>query len=595
MSTAQVRPATGVDITSVREKYLAERDKRLRPDGASQYVRLADEFDIGDPFTPVTEREPLAEHTTVVCIGGGFSGLVVGARLKEAGVEDVRIIDKAGDFGGTWYWNRYPGAQCDTTSYIYLPLLEETGHMPTEKYAHGPEILEHCQRIGQQYDLYDQALFHTEVTDLRWDADESRWVVSTNRGDRLTAQFVTMGIGPLHVPKLPAIPGIGEFAGHSFHTNRWDYGYTGESLEKLADKRVAIIGTGATSVQAVPRLSEACGELFVIQRTPSSVDARGNRPTDPEWFAEMATPGWQRRLLANFADVLGGVATQDLIQDGWTELSWQLRNEMATLPAGERTMATRMTLAERADYEKMDQIRSRVDTIVADHDTAQHLKAWYRRLCKRPCFHDEYLQSFNSPNTHLVDTDGKGVERITAKGVVAGGQEYEVDCVIYASGFEVNTGFTRRSGYEVTGRDGVTLTDRWADGMRTLHGMHTRGFPNAFVVQPSQGANLIANVPSNIVDSAATIAAIVGHAVRDGLREVEVTAEAEQAWVDLVQTAQPSAIGGPDCTPGYYNNEGQDQGSAGLRLVGYPDGPAAFFRYIEQWRAAGAFEGLEFQ
>ena len=584
-----------VDIAGLREKYLAERDKRLRPDGASQYVRLADEFDIGDPFTPMTKREPLTEHTTVVCIGGGFSGLVVGARLKEAGIEDVRIIDKAGDFGGTWYWNRYPGAQCDTTSYIYLPLLEETGHMPTEKYAHGPEILEHCQRIGKQYDLYDRALFHTEVVDLRWDESQSRWVIRTNRGDRLTARFVVMGIGPLHVPKLPAIPGIGEFRGHSFHTNRWDYDYTGDSLEKLADKRVAIIGTGATSVQAVPQLSRACGELFVIQRTPSSVDARDNRPTDPEWFAEMATPGWQRRLLANFADVLGGVAEQDMIHDGWTEIPGRLRAEMTALPAEERTMATRVKLAEQADYEKMDQIRSRVDAIVADHDTAQHLKAWYRRLCKRPCFHDEYLQSFNNPNTRLVDTDGRGVERITANGVVAGGREYEVDCVIYASGFEVNTDFTRRSGYEVTGRGGVTLTDQWADGMRTLHGMHTRGFPNAFVVQPSQGANLIANVPSNIVDSAATIAAIVGHATRDGHREVEVTSEAQQAWVELLLTAQPTALGGADCTPGYYNNEGQDRGSAGQLLVGYPQGPSAFFHYIEQWRATGAFEGLEFR
>jgi cyclohexanone monooxygenase len=572
-----------MDIAALREKYLSERDKRLRPDGASQYVRLADEFDIGDPFTPMTEREPLTEHSTVVCVGGGFSGLVVGARLKEAGIFDVRIIDKAGDFGGTWYWNRYPGAQCDTTSYIYLPLLEETGHMPTEKYAHGPEILEHCQRIGKQYDLYDKALFHTEVVDLRWDEAQSLWHISTNRGDRLTA------------PKLPAIPGIGEFRGHSFHTNRWDYDYTGESLEKLADKRVAIIGTGATSVQAVPRLAPACGSLFVIQRTPSSVDARDNRPTDPEWFAEMASPGWQRRLLANFADVLGGVAEQDLIRDGWTEMSRRIRAEMVTLPAAERTMATRLKLVEQADYEKMDQIRSRVDTIVADHDTAQQLKAWYRRLCKRPCFHDEYLQSFNNPNTHLVDTDGKGVERITATGVVAGGREYEVDCVIYASGFEVNTDFTHRSGYEVTGRGGVTLTDQWADGMRTLHGMHTRDFPNAFVVQPTQGANLIANVPSNIVDSALTIAAVVGHAVRGGHREVEVTAEAQQAWVDLLLTAPPTTLGGPDCTPGYYNNEGQDRGPAARLLVGYPQGPSAYFHHIEQWRAAGAFEGLEFR
>ena len=147
--------------------------------------------------------------------------------LSEAGVTDVRIIEKGGDFGGTWYWNRYPGAQCDTASLVYMPLLEETGYMPSEKYAHAPEILEHCRRIGRQYGLYDNALFHTQVTSLDWDEADSRWNISTNRGDAFTAQFVGMGTGPLHVPKLPGIPGIETFKGHSFHTSRWDYGYTG--------------------------------------------------------------------------------------------------------------------------------------------------------------------------------------------------------------------------------------------------------------------------------------------------------------------------------------------------------------------------------
>ena len=202
----------------------------------------------------------------------------------------ARIVEKGGDFGGTWYWNRYPGAQCDTASMVYMPLLEETGHRPTEKYAHAPEILEQCRRIGRQYRLYEKALFQTEVTELRWDDARSRWVVSTSRGDRFTASFVGLGIGPLHVPKLPGIPGIETFKGHAFHTSRWDYDYTGGDpngapLTGLADMRVAIIGTGATSVQAVPHLARAAKQLLVVQRTPSSVDVRGNAPIDPEWFA----------------------------------------------------------------------------------------------------------------------------------------------------------------------------------------------------------------------------------------------------------------------------------------------------------------------
>src|SRR5215472_2490812 len=272
----------GTDRETLRRKYRQERDKRLRPDGNDQYLRLSGEFAyfIDDPYTPRTERAALTDHRTVVCVGGGFAGLAVAARLREAGV-DVRIVDKGGDLGGTWYWNRYPGAQCDTASMVYMPLLEETGHMPTEQYAHGAEILAHCQRIGRQFGLYNDALFHTEVTGLTWDEAEHRWIITTDRGDCLTASFVAIGTGSLNVPKLPGIPGIGSFLGHSFHTARWDYAYTGGDpdgdpggapMDRLADKRVGIIGTGATAVQCVPTLSRACRELYVFQRTPSSVD-----------------------------------------------------------------------------------------------------------------------------------------------------------------------------------------------------------------------------------------------------------------------------------------------------------------------------------
>ena len=309
MTTAAV-----IDKKALLAKYIAERDKRLRADGNAQYLEVKGNLAhyLEDPYTPRVERAPKTDHVTFAFVGGGFAGLVTGARLVEAGVTDVRIIEKGGDFGGTWYWNRYPGAQCDTASMIYMPLLEETGHMPTEKYAHAPEILEQCQRIGKQYGLYENALFHTEVEDLRWDAAKSRWVIKTNRGDEFTASFIGLGTGPLHVPKLPGIPGIETFKGHSFHTSRWDYDYTGgdpkgAKMEKLADKRVAIIGTGATSVQAVPHLAKACKQLFVVQRTPSSVDVRANKPIDAEWFAEIATPGWQKRWLENFtANQAGG-------------------------------------------------------------------------------------------------------------------------------------------------------------------------------------------------------------------------------------------------------------------------------------------------
>jgi len=592
-----------IDKHALKEKYRRERAKRLRPDGNDQYIRVAGQLAhyLDDPFTPRTERPRVTDHVTVVFIGGGFAGLVTAARLKEAGIDDVRIVDKSGDFGGTWYWNRYPGAQCDTASFVYMPLLEETGHMPSEKYAHGPEILEHCRRIGKRYDLYDRALFHTEVTDLEWDDAGSRWIVSTNRGDRFTAQFVAMGTGPLHVPKLPGIPGLESFRGHSFHTSRWDYGYTGGDpsgapMDRLADRRVGIIGTGATAVQCVPYLARACQELYVFQRTPSSVDVRANAPTDAEWFAEIATPGWQQRWLDNFtANQGGGFAEEDLVQDGWTDIARRIRSRIMALAPEEMTPERMMDAFEDSDFEKMEEIRSRVDSVVADDDTAQRLKAWYRQLCKRPCFHDEYLQAYNEPATRLVDTDGKGVERITATGVIVAGREYELDCIIYASGFEVGTDYTRRAGYDAAGRDGLRLSDHWAEGMRTLHGIHVHGFPNMFIVQPTQGANLISNVPHNLTESGRTIATIVHHAVDGGYDQVEVTNEAEDEWVELLLSGPGMLIGSPDCTPGYYNNEGEAPGPAARLNVGYPQGATAYFAYLDEWRSSGRFDGLAFR
>jgi cyclohexanone monooxygenase len=482
-----------------------------------------------------------------------------------------------------------------------MPLLEETGHMPSEKYAHAPEILEHCQRIGRHFGLYDDALFSTEVTDLAWDEAASVWTIRTNRGDEMTARFVAMGTGPLHVPKLPGIPGIESFAGHSFHTSRWDYRYTGGDpagapMVGLADKRVAIIGTGATAVQCVPHLARACKELYVFQRTPSSVDVRNNQPTDPEWFATIATPGWQQRWLENFtANQTGGMAEEDLVMDGWTDLSRRIRSKIMALPREGLTPEKMMAAFEDSDFEKMEEIRARIDTVVEDTETAQRLKAWYRQLCKRPCFHDEYLDAFNEPGTVLVDTDGKGVERITETGVVAGGREYEVDCIIYASGFEVGTEHTRRAGFDMTGRGGVKLSEHWAEGMRTLHGIHVHGFPNAFLVQPTQGANLISNIPHNLTESGRTIATVVASALERGCTEVEATKEAEDAWVALLLTGVGRMLGSPDCTPGYYNNEGHDPGPRARLNVGHPEGATAFFRYIDEWRRTGTFEGLSFR
>ena len=588
---------TTFDPDSLRQKYRLERDKRLREDGNDQYVDISEYAQyLDDPYTRPSTREPLFDEVTVAIIGGGFGGLLAGARLREAGIEDLRVIEKGGDFGGTWYWNRYPGAACDVESYIYLPLLEEIGYIPKKKYTDAPEILAHSRAIGEHFRLYDNACFSTEVTDMVWEESSRRWIISTNRGDRMRARWVIMANGPLHRPKLPGIRGIESFRGHTFHTSRWDYDYTGGDstggLGRLADKRVGIIGTGATAVQCVPHLGVAAKELYVFQRTPSSIDVRNNRATDPEWAASLQ-PGWQRERMDNFNTLVsGGYAEVDLVNDGWTDI---IANLLIRLRSQEKIDLSPESLArnmELADFEKMEQVRSRVDQLVTDPATASALKPWYRQFCKRPCFHDEYLDTFNRPGVHLIDTDGQGVQLITEKGVVVDGVEYELDCLIYATGFEVGTEYTRRSGYELHGVDGETLTQHWADGTRTLHGFHSRGFPNCFIVSQTQSGFTV-NFPHMLNEQSIHLAHLIAHLEQNGLTRAEVTAEAEEKWVrTIVDLAQNNIKFLEACTPGYYNNEGKPAARS-LQSGSYGGGPVAFVKVLERWREQGELDGLE--
>ena len=588
--------ALGFDPDALRERYRAERDRRLRADGNEQYrePRGALARYLDDPYAdPNFTRDPLTDEVEVVVIGGGFGGLLVAARLREAGVEDIRILEKAGDFGGTWYWNRYPGAACDIESYIYLPLLEETGYLPSRKYASGTEIFDYTRRIAEHFDLYRNACLQTEVTELHWDETAGRWTVSTNRGDRMRARFVITAGGPLHRAKLPGIEGIETFAGHSFHTSRWDYRYTGavaDGLPGLAGRRVGIIGTGATAVQCVPHLAAAAGELLVFQRTPSSIDVRGNRPTDPDWATNLR-PGWQQYRMDNFnALVNGRQVEEDLVSDAWTDI---LRNLVVKGARASRNGDGQAAeLVQLADFQKMEQIRARVDAVVRDRATAEALKPYYNQFCKRPCFHDSYLDAFNLPTVHLVDTEGQGVERIVEHGVVAAGQEYPLDCLIYATGFEIGANVTRQIGFEVYGRDGLSLREKWREGPATLHGFASHGFPNYFLVSITQ-SGLTPNFTHMLAEQAKHLAYIVSECATRGARTVEATADAEAAWTDSVVTF--SELRRPfleECTPGYYNSEGEFSSGA-ARASSYGRGPIAFIKVLAQWRTEGTMAGLE--
>jgi cyclohexanone monooxygenase len=595
------RPGLRLDPEALHRRYLAERDKRLRPEGVAQYVAMKGRFAsfADDPYAAeAVARPPLTDSVDVAILGGGFAGLITAGRLRQAGVDKIRIIEKASDFGGTWYWNRYPGIRCDVESHIYMPFLEELGYVPTEKYAKGAEIFAHCQAIGKHFNLYSDACFQTLVTHIQWDENTAEWVIKTNRGDRIRARFICLGTGGLHRPKLPGIPGIAEFQGNSFHTSRWDYAHTGGNadgnLAGLRDKRVGIIGTGASAIQCIPHLAESAKHLYVFQRTPSSVDVRNNAPTDPQWAATLE-PGWQQKRMLNFTSILAGVPQdEDLVADRWTDVWKRLGSfghgsddDAPAVPDGAE-------LLQLVDYIKMDEIRARVDAVVRDRVTADALKPWYNLFCKRPLYSDDYLQTFNRENVTLVDTQGRGVDRITPAGVVANGTEYELDCLVYATGFSVGIPPYEAGEFQVIGRHGADMATEWSRECHSVHGIYVHDFPNLFMLGQGCRAALTVNVPHMLHEHANHIAAIIKQCLDNRVQVMNIRRTAEDRWTASVEAKAVDRKKFEDeCTPGYFNNEGRtDQPTILSR--GFGGGPLEYIRLLEEWRESGIKDDAEF-
>ena len=620
----------GFNPDELRQKYRLERDKRVRVDGNDQYLEVKGDFSyfVEDPYIDEEiSRDSIEKTFHTVIIGGGFGGVLSGARLREQGIDDFRIIEKGGDFGGTWYWNRYPGASCDIESYIYFPLLEETSFIPKRKYTDAAETLDYFKILSDKFSLKENALFQTEVNEVKWISDEKLWFIKTNRQDSIKARYVIHANGFLNRPKLPAMKGINDYQGHTFHTSRWDYAYTGGNsngnLNNLRDKKVAIIGTGATAVQCVPHLAAGAKKLYVFQRTPSSIDERNNSNTDIDWFKSQKS-GWQKERKENFEGFLTGNFTdKDLVNDGWTEifrtilgglikngpsklvlLSWVLTAPFYKnfYKVGLRTyirnkfmnFVTREDInkkVEIVDFQKMEKVRARADALVNDPKTAESLKPYYRQLCKRPCFHDEYLQAFNNDNVELIDTDGQGVKELSAEGIIHDGKEYKVDCIIFASGFEVGTDYSRRCGYQVSGIDGITLSEKWKDGLATFHGIHSKGFPNSFFYGPGQGP-MTANFTHSLDEQSAHVAYILKQLDKKNMKYVEASEEAESDWINtIISKARNMQSFQEACTPGYYNNEGKPNTNPANNTYG--GGALEYFKLLKDWRKNDKLQGLK--
>ena len=584
-----------IDLDALTRKYEEERLKRLRADGIDQYRKMKGAFArfAKDPNASADPgRDPVRRDADVLIVGGGFGGLLAGAHLRKLGVADIMVVDRAADFGGTWYWNRYPGVRCDVEAYVYVPLLEETGFVPSEKYAKGAEIQHQCRLVGEKFDLYSDALFQTAVTTMDWDEARQRWIVRTDRGDEIAARFLVSATGHYSSPKLPGIPGIEQFEGASFHTSRWDYRVTGGdadgNLTGLSGKRVGVIGTGSTGIQCMPPLAEAADHLTVFQRTPSSIDIRGNGPTDVEWFRSQP-PGWWQERVENFTNWTSGIQKgEDLVCDSWTNLLGE-----PTAVAGGKVASVDPQEMLRAEMLKMDKVRQRIETEVEDSATAEALKPWYHYFCKRPGFSDDYLQAFNRPNVTLVDTGGQGVDRITSSGVVVGGKEYPLDVLVFATGFDFMTSYTREAGFAITGRDGLSLDTHWSRGARTLWGMQTRGFPNFFVMSLLQSGVSINYM--HIADAQTRyIAAVIAHCLNNGVATVEPSAEAENAWVErIVELSGARKAFLQACTPGYFSGEGQARPEFELNTP-FGGGPPEYLDLVSAARDGGFVDVLEF-
>jgi cyclohexanone monooxygenase len=599
------------DPRALDEKYRLERDRRIRPEGNKQYIKIEGEYSdfltdyyAGEP----PEREALDLELDVLVIGGGFAGLQTAARLRMEGVDNFRIIDRAADFGGNWYWSRYPGAECDSESYCYFPLVEETGYMPTSQYPDAEEIQAHAVRIGRHYDLYKDALFQTTVTSLVWDEDASRWLIGTDRGDVVRTRFVVLAGGETFAFKLPGTPGINSFKGKSMHAFRWDYGYTGGStkgnLHKLKDKKVAIIGVGCTSVQIVPHVGESAEHLYVFQRTPALVDPRRNVPTDPEW-AKSLQPGWQQERFEYLmrGSRTAGAGPEHVGDNGFGDQRAAIQAMADRL--NEKAEAAGLELSSReimelANMEYMERVRADIASIVKDPTTAAALKPWYATWCKRPTWNSGYLPTFNRPNVTLVDCPD-GVDRITEKGLVVNGVEYEVDVIIYGTGLEVgHSSLFKLTKYPVVGRDGVTLDEHWAGGYRTLHGMMVHNMPNYFqltVIGNGLGVNYL--FPNG--KQAAHIANVIARSLDNDYLSIEPSLEAEDEWQAALDKSQSYEhnprwadflAGLAECTPGYYNSEGNANDRGGIFPNFYGFGALAFIKMLEEWRD-GEMPGLE--
>ena len=527
-----------------------------------------------------------AERYDLVIVGAGFAGMCMLHRAREMGLT-ARVYERGSGVGGTWYWNRYPGARCDIESmeysYQFSEELQREWHW-SERYSPQGEILQYANHVADRFDLRRDIQFDSSVRSAHYLEEAAEWLVTTDAGEAVRARFVVMATGCLSSTNIPDFKGLESFRGKTYHTGNWPH----EGVD-FAGKRVGIIGTGSSAIQSIPIIAEEAEHLTVFQRTPNFSVPAGNQPLDPELeraikadyagFRELnrtVPTGFGARYPAYEDSALGvdEATLKDRLEEHWELGGLLFLRAFADLG-----------LDRAANDVAAEFIRGKIREIVHDPATAELLCPDNVVGCKRLCADTNYFATFNRSNVDLVDVSENPIEEISPRGVITGGVEYELDCLIFATGFDAMTGALL--GVDIRGRDGLKLKDKWAEGPRTYLGLNVSGFPNLFTITGPGSPSVLSNMIQSIEQHVEFIGDAIGYMDAHKFRSIEAQPEAEDAWVGLVSAIADMTLY-PTCNSWYLGANVPGKPRVFMPYLGFPS-------YVEKCEdvVAKDYEGFQ--
>jgi cyclohexanone monooxygenase len=532
----------------------------------------------------------LSESTTAgrydaIIVGAGFAGMYMLHRLRGLGLS-VRVFEAGDDVGGTWYWNRYPGARCDVESMEYSYSFDDALQQEwewSERYAPQPEILRYAQHVADRFELRSDIQFDTRVLSASFDDLSSQWTVCTDDGGESVSQFLIMATGCLSSANTPEIEGLESFEGETYHTGRWPH----DGVDFTA-KRVGVIGTGSSAIQAIPLIAEEAGHLTVFQRTATYAVPAHNRALDPDEQRAIKADyaglrERNRQSMVAFGSRTPGneafaMATDDDERQREFEQRWAHGGLQFLGAFGD------LLFDPAANELAADFVRAKIRETVQDPDVAERLSPRTVIGCKRLCVDTDYYATYNRPDVDLVDVSAAPIEAITENGVRAGAVDYELDCIVFATGFDAMTGALLA--IDIKGSDGRTLRDAWEAGPRTYLGLQVAGFPNLFIITGPGSPSVLTNMIASIEQHVELIADSIDYLRAHGHTRIEPTIEAQDEWVEHVNVVADLTLY-PTCNSWYLGANVPGKPRVFMPLLGFPP-------YVEKCNhvVANGYEGF---